>query len=391
MQYIGFAPEEGALKGSRLQVKAIISHISRVQITPDTPNLTVVQYARAVALLLLGGMMCPDSSGNLVSLLYLAKLEDIVAARNYSWGSAVLVFLYRELCNASIKGKAAIGGALQLVQIWAWSRIIPLCPGLGAPRVHMGQHSIDNNCVLPAAPYDAMWNYLDFLINKCTDITSFPIISDILKPPKGNASNFFGTTLSRIHSHQNSIPTLSRRLFLPSVSGLWDALTGGNSAREAVIAVRRGMLLFRQGDVLGSLVEFDKAIELDPRQKACVGLDLFSIRFEEGAEQFRLDVAQNPNDTEESIWCFLCEAQLYGVDEARRRFLEVGTDPRPVMREAYNMFKDGGDPEKIKPNSHLHFEEWGIALLLLLQTAHLIRPHLLLLFATKSHTKPHYR
>ncbi|KAK4402806.1 protein MAINTENANCE OF MERISTEMS [Sesamum angolense] len=116
MQYIGFAPEEGALKGSRLQVKAIIHHISRVHITPDTPHLTVVQYARAVALLLLGGTMCPDSSGNLVSLLYLAKLEDIVAARNYSWGSAVLAFLYRELCNASKKGKAAIGGALQLVQ-----------------------------------------------------------------------------------------------------------------------------------------------------------------------------------------------------------------------------------------------------------------------------------
>ncbi|KAL0352428.1 UNVERIFIED_CONTAM: protein MAINTENANCE OF MERISTEMS [Sesamum calycinum] len=158
MQYISFAPEEGALKGSRLQVKAIIDHISHVHITPDTPHLTVVQYARAVALLLLGGTMCPDSSGNLVSLLYLAKLEDIVAARNYSWGSAVLAFLYRELCNASKKGKAAIGGALQLVQIWAWSRIIPLCPGLGAPRVHMGPHQIDNNRVLPGAPYGAMWN-----------------------------------------------------------------------------------------------------------------------------------------------------------------------------------------------------------------------------------------
>ncbi|KAK4399175.1 protein MAINTENANCE OF MERISTEMS [Sesamum angolense] len=160
MQYIGFAPEEGALKGSRLQVKAIIEHISHVHITPDTPHLTVVQYERAVALLLLGGTMCHDSSGNLVSLLYLAKLEDIVAARNYSCGSAVLAFLYRELCNASEKGKAAIGGALQLVQIWAWSRIIPLCPGLGAPRVHMGPHQIDNNRVLPGAPYGAMWNFI---------------------------------------------------------------------------------------------------------------------------------------------------------------------------------------------------------------------------------------
>ncbi|XP_076888965.1 uncharacterized protein LOC143539566 [Bidens hawaiensis] len=59
------------------------------------------------------------------------------------------------------------------------------------------------------------------------------------------------------------------------------------------------------------------------------------------------DVAQNPNDTEESIWCFLCEAQLYGAAEARKQFLEVGGDPRPVMRQAYNMFKDGGDPEKL--------------------------------------------
>lgn len=93
------------------------------------------------------------------------------------------------------------------------------------------------------------------------------------------------------------------------------------------MAIRRGMLLFRQGDVLGSLVEFDKAIELDTRQKAYLwqrGLSLYYVdRFEEGAEQFRIDVAQNPNDTEESIWCFLCEAQLYGVDEARKRFLEV--------------------------------------------------------------------
>ncbi|KHN16091.1 hypothetical protein glysoja_012067 [Glycine soja] len=87
------------------------------------------------------------------------------------------------------------------------------------------------------------------------------------------------------------------------------------------------MLLFRQGDVSGSLAEFDKAIQLDPRQKAYLwqrGLSLYYLnRFEEAAEQFRLDVAQNPNDTEESIWCFLCEAQLFGVDEARKRYLEA--------------------------------------------------------------------
>ncbi|KAK9219214.1 hypothetical protein WN943_007855 [Citrus x changshan-huyou] len=146
----------------------------------------------------------------------------------------------------------------------------------------------------------------------------------------------------RGHFLQNRAPTFTRRLFIPSVSGIWDALTGGNNnSREAVVAIRRGMLLFRQGDVVGSVAEFDKAIELDPRQKAYLwqrGLSLYYLdRFQEGAEQFPIDVAQNPNDTEESIWCFLCEAQLYGV----------GRDPRPVMREAYNMFKGGGDPEKL--------------------------------------------
>ncbi|XP_051124374.1 uncharacterized protein LOC127246828 [Andrographis paniculata] len=164
-----------------------------------------------------------------------------------------------------------------------------------------------------------------------------------------NSLRFSGATPLR---RCNSTATLSRRFFLPSVSGIWNVLTGGNSAaRDASMAIRRGMLLFRQGDVPGSLVEFDKAIELDSRQRAYLwqrGLSLYYLdRFEEGAEQFRIDVAQNPNDTEESIWCFLCEAQLYGVDEARKRFLEVGVDPRPVMRDAYNMFKDGGHPEKL--------------------------------------------
>ncbi|XP_014510900.1 uncharacterized protein LOC106769691 [Vigna radiata var. radiata] len=189
-------------------------------------------------------------------------------------------------------------------------------------------------------------------------MSAFMSISHNLKPsvlvsPSLHHSSSFPILLSSKQPFSLTHPlNLTRRIFLPSVSGIWDALTGANNnAREAVLAIRRGMSLFRQGDVSGSLVEFDKAIQLDPRQKAYLwqrGLSLYYLnRFEEGAEQFRFDVAQNPNDTEESIWCFLCEAQLYGVDEARKRFLEVGIDPRPVMREAYNLFKDGGDPEKL--------------------------------------------
>ncbi|KAL0419190.1 UNVERIFIED_CONTAM: Serine/threonine-protein phosphatase 7 long form [Sesamum radiatum] len=119
LMYLGFRPSATTFKGSRLQINAIISHIAQVKITPNTPYDIVIQYARAVALLLLSGVMRPDSSRNLVPLLYLTTLEDIVEVRNYSWGTTVRAFLYRELCNANNKGKTAISGALQLSQfIW---------------------------------------------------------------------------------------------------------------------------------------------------------------------------------------------------------------------------------------------------------------------------------
>ncbi|KAL0431487.1 UNVERIFIED_CONTAM: Serine/threonine-protein phosphatase 7 long form [Sesamum radiatum] len=93
-EYLGFSPDEEAFKGSRLHTHAIMNFIRTVEITHDTPRPTVVQYTRCIAMLLLGGLMCPDSSGNMVPLLYLSKLEEINTARNYSWGSAVLAFLY---------------------------------------------------------------------------------------------------------------------------------------------------------------------------------------------------------------------------------------------------------------------------------------------------------
>lgn len=60
-----------------------------------------------------------------------------------------------------------------------------------------------------------------------------------------------------------------------------------------------------------------------------------------GAIQFRQDVAVNPNDTEEAIWAYLCEAREVGTEAARAQFLSVGRDPRPVMRAAEAAFRLG--------------------------------------------------
>ena len=76
---------------------------------------------------------------------------------------------------------------------------------------------------------------------------------------------------------------------------------------------RRGMAKFVQDDVDGSIADFDLVISTAPRMEPYMwqrGLSLYyAERFVEGAEQFRKDVKVNPNDTEEAIWAFLCDAR----------------------------------------------------------------------------------
>lgn len=115
---LGFVPEPNKMRGrSRLLVSALKGHLENLVITDDTPQTIVDQYARGCALLLIGGLMMPDSSRNTVSLLYLQFLENVEEAGRYSWASAVLAFLYHELCTASDPEKSVIGGALTILQV----------------------------------------------------------------------------------------------------------------------------------------------------------------------------------------------------------------------------------------------------------------------------------
>ena len=57
----------------------------------------------------------PDKSGNRVSLMYLPKLRDLARAGRYSWGSACLAKLYRELCKAIAPVSSCMGGCTLLL------------------------------------------------------------------------------------------------------------------------------------------------------------------------------------------------------------------------------------------------------------------------------------
>ncbi|XP_075654982.1 serine/threonine-protein phosphatase 7 long form homolog [Castanea sativa] len=74
-----------------------------------------------------------DKSGDRVHLMFLEFLRNLHDPPKYSWGSGCLAWLYRELCRASDKEASQIGGALQLVQYWAWARLPFLCPRIEPP------------------------------------------------------------------------------------------------------------------------------------------------------------------------------------------------------------------------------------------------------------------
>ena len=98
---------------------------------PDDANeVTVQRYTRAYILELFGGSYFADKSREKVQLVFLPMLEDFDAVGRYSWGSAALAWLYRELCRATDLDSCDIVGALILVQLWAWSRFLRISPAI---------------------------------------------------------------------------------------------------------------------------------------------------------------------------------------------------------------------------------------------------------------------
>ena len=62
--------------------------------------------------------------------MFLPILEDFEVAGRYSWGSACLACLYRQLCRPSHIDTHDIFGPLILLQLWVWERFPFITPHL---------------------------------------------------------------------------------------------------------------------------------------------------------------------------------------------------------------------------------------------------------------------
>jgi hypothetical protein len=77
----------------------------------------------------LNGTLFPDNSNKNVHLLFfLNHLVDLSRCGGFSWGSAVLACLYRNLCKATNPRIGNIAGPFYLLQLWVWERFKGFAP-----------------------------------------------------------------------------------------------------------------------------------------------------------------------------------------------------------------------------------------------------------------------
>ncbi|CAL4954664.1 unnamed protein product [Urochloa decumbens] len=108
------------------------------ELPEEADDMTVERHVRAYILSLLCGVLFPDGTGRM-SLIYLPLIADLSRVSTYSWGSAVLAFLYRSLCSvASSHNIKNIGGSLLLLQLWSWERFHVGRPLVRSPCTETG-------------------------------------------------------------------------------------------------------------------------------------------------------------------------------------------------------------------------------------------------------------
>lgn len=125
----GIAPEKDDFRGNKLKLAWLTKNFGSQAIPPNATPLQLLQWTRAYILQLIGGFLFPDNtSGTYVSCLFLPLVEDLDKCGKYSWGSALLANLYREMCCATDMTRMEIGGCAHLLHLWAWERFPMLAP-----------------------------------------------------------------------------------------------------------------------------------------------------------------------------------------------------------------------------------------------------------------------
>ncbi|KAL7496339.1 hypothetical protein ACHAWT_004536 [Skeletonema menzelii] len=141
-----------------------------------------------------------------------------------------------------------------------------------------------------------------------------------------------------------------------------------NEQQDPRTLIQKGMQSFRNGDISTSLQYFNKANDSVPNNKLTPylwqrGISYYYLdMFQEGHEQFSLDVKVNPLDVEEIVWDIACLARMNNSNNNNNkdgRAEEMGVFPvenqmslpkgkqdrRKIMSTVYSLFRNDGATE----------------------------------------------
>jgi lipoprotein NlpI len=120
---------------------------------------------------------------------------------------------------------------------------------------------------------------------------------------------------------------------------------------NAQLYVQRGMAFFQLGNIIASIDDFDRAEHLAPTLTPYLwqrGIAYYyAERYADGAKQFEADLTVNGHDVEETVWRYLCQAQVQGTHAAREALLPVQHDSRLVMGWVYQLFAGTCSAEQV--------------------------------------------
>lgn len=128
--FIGQQNERGRpiSRGQGIFLAQLKAHYSSLALNEESTEEEKIIKTRNYIMMLFGCLLFPESTGNSVNMMYLPLLRDFNQTREYSWGSAVLAYLYSSLCKNAKKDTCTFNGCALLLQVWGWWRMDSLSP-----------------------------------------------------------------------------------------------------------------------------------------------------------------------------------------------------------------------------------------------------------------------